>query len=360
MILLIIWGATIVVTLFFIGNPRNPLVKKTTRTYKAFQREREQHQREEEQAKIQAEQQRQEMIQQAKIAIIHNQAIKSYNSWTYALQWWDLEQAIKYYNLSLQEYSGYINTWINKAITLNQLWDSTGAVESYDQAIKIDPHNFKARKNKWVIAFNQENYAQAIQDFNEAIKQNSWDVSVWINKWVAHYYLKQYNQSANAYDQALLVDPFNENAAYNAGMLAKEQKRYADAVKYFDIVTDVNPDKKDLWLARAYSAYASWQLMTAYDSFVEAYKRHPKQKELIKNLWTVSFDMWDYARAGKYFDTYLRLYGDNAEIRAYRGNAYYKQAQYQKAYLSYKKSLKLEENPIVKDNYYKALAKLEK
>lgn len=355
--LLIIAGVAAVTTLFFIGNPRNPFVKKTTRTYIALQKSQQEHQKGKAEQKIIDAKEKLIQEEQARINAMHYAAMKSYNSWTIALKQWVFSSAVEYFDDALAQNSWYTNTRINKAIALNQLGQTTGALEAYEQATILDPKNFQARKNQAVLYFNAWEYKNAIRNFNKAIEQNSWDVGVWINKWIAHYYIKQYAQAADAYDKALSIDPLNENAAYNAGMLAKEQKKYAQSVGYFNIVVKVNPEKKDLRLARGSAAYASGQLMTAYESFIEAYKRNPDQEELLKSLWKVSFDMWEYERAGKYFDTYLRIYWDKAEIWAYRWNAYYKQENYQKAYLSYKKSLKLKSNAVVKENYYKALAK---
>jgi tetratricopeptide (TPR) repeat protein len=81
---------------------------------------------------------------------------------------------------------------------------------------------------------------------------------------------------------------------------------------------------------------------------------------LLKNIGKMSFELWKYQESIDYFDDYLRIFGENEQVWAYRGNAYYELGEYQKAYLSYKKSLRIQDNKIVKDNYNKALAQMKK
>jgi tetratricopeptide (TPR) repeat protein len=70
----------------------------------------------------------------------------------------------------------------------------------------------------------------------------------------------------------------------------------------------------------------------------------------------MSFELGNYEQSITYFNDYLRIYGDNAQVRAYRGNAYYEEKEYQKAYLSYKKSLRLSSDRLVQENLLKAKA----
>lgn len=96
---------------------------------------------------------------------------------------------------------------------------------------------------------------------------------------------------------------------------------------------------------------------TALFAFEKAYKHDPDKPENLRNLGKINFELGNYEESIECFDDYLRLFGENAQIWAYRGNAFYELREYEKAYLSYKKSLRLQNDKIVKENYLKAKVK---
>jgi len=350
----------LVTILFFIGNPRNQFVKTVTRKTESIYKNREQKKYEKvlsEQAMVE-EKERLKTLKEEEL--IKNLAFSIYNSGTIALKSWNYSLAIQYFDEAIMIDSWYAKFWINKAIAQSSNWDKQTAISSYDQALVIDNTKFQARKAKAIIYFNTWAYKEAIQNFDEALTINSGEVSLRINKWVAHYYLNQYPKAIESYNNAIIHDPGNTNALYNLWIVLKDMWNYGESLKYFQIVENLDPNKKWLFYQMWLSAYWSGLLDIAYDSFLKAYEQNIDNQEILKNIWKIAFELWNYNQSISYFDEYLRIFWENAQVRAYRGNAYYEQEDYKKAYLSYKKSLRLKSDKIVKDNFLRAEAQMQK
>lgn len=103
------------------------------------------------------------------------------------------------------------------------------ALKAYDEAIKLDPSNYKPYNNKG-IALNAMGYPKdALKILEEAIKLNPAESKLYNNKGVSLSQLHQYVQAVEEYNKSLRLDPYNHNAYNNRGIaLAKLERQLSN------------------------------------------------------------------------------------------------------------------------------------
>jgi len=138
MTLVLILGFSIMVTLFFIGNPRNPFVKKVTRTAEETYKKREQHKEDKAQKKIDElaflEQQQKNIAEQNK----KDKALDLYYDGAQALSSGENELAILWFDQSLELNSGDAKVWTYKAMALKDIGFEEEAYDLYVYATQLD------------------------------------------------------------------------------------------------------------------------------------------------------------------------------------------------------------------------------
>lgn len=63
--------------------------------------------------------------------------------------------------------------WNNKGVVLSKIGDHGGAIEAFNQALKIDPHYFNAWNNKGVTLSRLGKYSEAIEAYDHALRINT-------------------------------------------------------------------------------------------------------------------------------------------------------------------------------------------
>jgi tetratricopeptide (TPR) repeat protein len=132
--------------------------------------------------------------------------IKTYQTWASQLQ----KTALEYYRKGNARYD---------------LGDYQGAIDDYNQALKLDPNNAKAYYNRGIarsdLGDNQgaiDDYTQAIKlDPNNAYAYNTNNAYAYNNRGFARYNLGDKQGAIDDYTQAIKLDPNNAYAYNNRG-----------------------------------------------------------------------------------------------------------------------------------------------
>jgi len=100
------------------------------------------------------------------------------------------------------------------------------AIDSYTEAIKLNPKDAQAYANRGVayahlkqyeraIYAHLKQYERAIEDFNEAINITPKDAMAYNNRGLAYAYLKEYNKAIEDYNKAIKINPKDANVYFN-------------------------------------------------------------------------------------------------------------------------------------------------
>ncbi|MGC2571495.1 MAG: tetratricopeptide repeat protein, partial [Candidatus Nitrosopolaris sp.] len=91
----------------------------------------------------------------------------------------------------------------------------TGAIEYYDKALAIDPHNVNALYNIGIALDNLRNHTGAIEYYDKALAIDPHNVNALINKGISLYDLDKYHDAIVLYNKALALNPNDVDAIHN-------------------------------------------------------------------------------------------------------------------------------------------------
>jgi len=113
--------------------------------------------------------------------------------------------------------------------------DKKGAIEAYNEAIKINPQYADAFRNRGVAKYELGDKQAAIQDYDQAIKINPQDADAYISRGLAKSELGDKQAAINDYDQAIKINPQDAAAYINRGnakyVLGDKQAALSDYVE---------------------------------------------------------------------------------------------------------------------------------
>jgi len=82
-------------------------------------------------------------------------------------------------------------SWCEKGLTLADLGQFEDALESYKRALEINPHSFRAFKNRANVLYRVGRYDEAIDDFKKALEINPQLIDAWYGMGKCHEQTRQ-------------------------------------------------------------------------------------------------------------------------------------------------------------------------
>lgn len=101
-------------------------------------------------------------------------------------------------------------------------------------------------------------YNKAIETFDEAIAINPDEKSAWYNKGIAFDRLGEYEKSIEAYNRAITIDPDFADAWNNKGIALSRLGKNDEAIEAFDRVLEINPDDEYALQSKYYTQFKKW------------------------------------------------------------------------------------------------------
>ena len=151
-------------------------------------------------------------------------------------------EAIQCYDRALKIDPGYTNAWSGKGVALSNLDCYAEAIQCYDRALEKDPENASTWNNKGLALRKFGRYAEAIQCYDRALEIDPGYTNAWSGKGVALSNLDRYAKAILCYDRALEIDPGYTNAWNNKGNALDDLGRYAEAILCYDRALEIDPE----------------------------------------------------------------------------------------------------------------------
>lgn len=129
--------------------------------------------------------------------------------------------------------------WVAKG--MSQPTNRTAAIQSYTQAIAIDPTNSIAFYNRGNARYDTGDKQGAIADYNEAIRLNPHNTYAYYNRGVARYYLGDKQGAVGDFTMVLRFDPNDVLAYYSRGTVLRTLRDGRGAFADFDQVVRLLP-----------------------------------------------------------------------------------------------------------------------
>jgi tetratricopeptide (TPR) repeat protein len=113
--------------------------------------------------------------------------------------------------------------YYNRGTARGKIFAVNLAIQDFDQAIKLNPHQAPVFNNRGLLYRLKGEYDRALQDLNEALRLDSAYGPAWFNRGLTYMKQGEYDRAITDYDAALALDPQNAMSLFARGK-AKQGK----------------------------------------------------------------------------------------------------------------------------------------
>ncbi len=117
------------------------------------------------------------------------------------------------------------------------------AVEHYEEALRINPRYWSARKNLAVALAWQGKLDEAEGHLRQVLQERPGWADAYNSLGLVYWQQGKHEQAVEKFSQALQLEPNHIDAHYNMGLAMIELQRYDEAAKYFEKVLQLRPER---------------------------------------------------------------------------------------------------------------------
>ena len=217
---------------------------------------------------------------------------------------------------------------------------------------KISPHK------KGTRLFNKGKYLEAINDFDKAIEIDPHNFKSWLLRGRSKHELKKYEEAIKDFDKAIEIDPHNFKSWLLRGTSKHELKKYEEAIKDFDKAIEIDPDFYPSWVFRGKSKSALMQYKEAIKDFDKAIEIDPQASDSLRMRGLTYLRIMKYELAEKDIKKAYEINADEVNFNFDLGQIFYSKKNNYLAIKHYLKALTINPNSYLIYAYI-SLAKLE-
>jgi len=222
----------------------------------------------------------------------------------------NFENAILYFQLSLQKRGDFFEALLDLGITFTKVSKFTEAISYFNRALCIN-------NNSYILYYNIAKTFLELDNTYEALLN---------------------------YDKALLINPNFPQAWYNKGILLNRLKRFPEAIDCFDNAIVNKPDYADAWLNKGIVLTSVRRFDEAINCYLNTLKINPTIIKAWSEYGVTLFELNLYDEAIFNFDKALALDENFIDALINKGNTLVELKFYNEAMLCFDKALSINPN----------------
>jgi tetratricopeptide (TPR) repeat protein/predicted small secreted protein len=223
--------------------------------------------------------------------------------------------------------------------------DYDRAIADYTQAIRLDPDYALAYHNRGDAYSDKDDYDRAIADYTQAIRLNPDYASAYYSRGDAYSNKDDYDRAIADYTQVIRLDPDSVSAYYSRGDAYWDKDDYDRAIADYTQAIRLDPDDASAFLWRGHIYDSKGDYDRAIADYTQTIRLDP---DYVVSAYHSRGDAYinkgDYDRAIADYTQVIRLIPDNASAHSKRGIAYYNKGDYVRARTDWEKALQLNPN----------------
>ncbi len=137
--------------------------------------------------------------------------------------------------------------WFNRGNYARKLGLDNEAINSYKQALGIDPGYINAIINLSSVYSSQGNYTKAIELINIGLKYDTCNYILLGNRAFLKGELNELVPALRDYDRAIDCNPKSDSAWYGKGVILDKMNKLHKAIESYRMTVDINPNNSTAW-----------------------------------------------------------------------------------------------------------------
>jgi tetratricopeptide (TPR) repeat protein/S1-C subfamily serine protease len=200
--------------------------------------------------------------------------------------------------------------------------DTSEAIKDFNEALRLQPDNPFAYRQRGIAQFNEENYQAALADLNKAITLQSDNAYAYVDRGIVHAMMGNSKAFIEDFDKALRFEPDSASIYNKRGTARYSLQDDKGAIEDYTAAIRFAPESAYIYykkLGDIRTAQKDYE--TAIKNYTEAIRLEPNYAPAYVGRGIVHAKMGSHQGLTEDFDTALRLQPDNAWFYSYRGNA---------------------------------------
>jgi len=251
----------------------------------------------------------------------------------------DLKKAIEVLNDMIKKGFANVETYYNLGTLYTKTSQWQNAVNSFQEALNIDPTFTKTYQSFGALLKNLKKYNEAIQLYVMALKHFPKDYNIHNNIGMIYELQGDSNRAIEAYKNAVRINPKFAKAINNIAVVLYKQKKYKESGDMFQLALNTEPTYYEVYsnLGAALNKQKRYdEAIVALETSIE---KLPKNSGGYTNLGNVYSKLYDYKKAQKLHEKAISLDPKGSNAYANLGSALKNQGLLNKAIENYKKAI---------------------
>jgi tetratricopeptide (TPR) repeat protein len=213
--------------------------------------------------------------------------------------------------------------WSNLGTVYSYQGDNKKAIDTYNEAIKLNPRYVEAWIDKGHALLSDMRLIEAVDAFDKAIKIDPMNSRAWGGKGNAYEEMGQIylNDAIHAFDKSLEYDKFNLNTLSRKGFVLFKMRKYDEAVKVSEMFLEIDPFNLIMARNKCLSLLGLNKYEDAFRESNIAIKLYYQHAFAWYNKYKKLYDIGKYDDAITAYDNYLKLIEENSVIYSIIGDA---------------------------------------
>lgn len=221
------------------------------------------------------------------------------------------EEALTYYKKALSfanRYPGDVaKAYYNIAYILESKKDYEGAIENYDQAIRLSPDFSDAYVKKCLILKDLNKLDDALEQLKKSLNANPNDPKVNFNIGLILAQEDDLQGAQEYYKKTLELDPESIEAIINLSDIFLKQKKYLEAEAYARQAIELNASYTEAYSNLGNALANQGKFEDAVRNYMEALRISPDNVKACYNIGFSFYNLGKYDEAVKYYTGAIKI-----------------------------------------------------
>ncbi len=212
-----------------------------------------------------------------------------------------------------------VEGWELRGSALLSLGRKEDALQSYDQALQLDPTRRALRFNHGSALVGLHRYEEALQDFNLALGLDPQFKEAHYGRGLMLFSLGRFGEAIQAFDGVLNLDPQYEQAPYTRSLALALLGRHEEALQAYDRVLSFDPQNKEVHHSRGLALIALHRPAEALQAFNRVLTLDPHNADAYRYCGDTLGKLGYYTEALQAYDRAVGLNPEYTEAHYGRG-----------------------------------------